>query len=61
VIGRLLKDPAISKENVYNMDKTGVMLSIPGTIEVLLRKDDMQDYRGACVKRTMVTAIECMR
>jgi hypothetical protein len=23
VIGRLLKDPAISKENVYNIDETG--------------------------------------
>jgi hypothetical protein len=26
VIGRVLRDPAISKENVYNMDETGVML-----------------------------------
>ncbi|KAF5847260.1 hypothetical protein GGP41_003557 [Bipolaris sorokiniana] len=53
VIGRLLRDPAISKENVYNMDETGVMLSMLG-------KDDMRDYRGARVKRTMVTAIECI-
>jgi hypothetical protein len=60
VIGRLLKDPAISKENVYNMDETGVMLSMLGTVKVLVGKDDMRDYRGARVKRTIVTAIECI-
>jgi hypothetical protein len=60
VIGRVLKDPAISKENVYNMDETGVMLSMLGTVKVLVGKDDMRDYRGARVKRTLVTAIECI-
>ncbi|KAI1525550.1 DDE-1 multi-domain protein [Pyrenophora tritici-repentis] len=59
-IGRVLKDPAIFKENVYNMDETGVMLSMLGTVKVLVGKDDMRDYRGARVKRTMVTAIECI-
>lgn len=60
VIGRVLKDPAISKENVYNMDETGVMLSMLGTVKVLVGKDDMRDYRGARVKRTLVNAIECI-
>jgi hypothetical protein len=60
VIGRLLKDPAISKENVYNMDETGVMLSMLGTVKVLVGKDDMRDYRGARVKRTLVTAVKCI-
>jgi hypothetical protein len=60
VIGRLLKDPAISKENVYNMDETGIMLSLLGTVKVLVGKDDMRDYRGARVKRTLVTAVECI-
>lgn len=60
MIGRVLKDPAISKENVYNMDETGVMLSMLGTVKVLVGKDDMRDYRGARVKRTLVTAIECI-
>jgi hypothetical protein len=60
VIGRLLKDPAISRENVYNMDETGVMLSMLSTVKVLVSKDDMRDYRGARVKRTMITAIECI-
>jgi hypothetical protein len=60
VIGRVLQDPAILPENVYNMDETGVMLSMPGSVKVLVGKDDMRDYRGARVKRTLVTAIECI-
>jgi hypothetical protein len=60
VIGRVLHDPAALKENVYNMDETGVMLSMLGSVKVLVGKDDMRDYRGAPVKCTMVTAIECI-
>ena len=54
----MLEDPAILLENVYNIDETGVMLCILGSIKVLLSKDDPRDYRGAAVKRTIVTAIE---
>jgi hypothetical protein len=60
VIGKVLQDPAILSENVYNMDKTGVMQSKLGSVKVLEGRDDLQDYRGAGVKRTMVTAIECI-
>jgi hypothetical protein len=42
------------------MDETGVMLCMLGSIQVLISKDDPRDYRGAGVKRTMVTAIECI-
>jgi hypothetical protein len=42
------------------MDETGVMLSMLGSVKVLVGKDDPRDYRGAGVKRTMVTAIECI-
>ncbi len=31
-----------------------------GSINVLISKDDPRDYRGAGVKRTMVTAIKCI-
>ena len=47
-------------ENIYNMDETGVMLSMLGSVKVLVGKDDARNYRGAGVKRTMVTAIECI-
>jgi hypothetical protein len=60
VIGRVLQDPAVLPENVYNMDETGVMLSMLGSVKVLVGKDDRQNYRGAAVKRTMVTAVECI-
>ncbi len=45
-------------ENVYNMDETGVILCKLGSVKVLVRKDDPRDYRGANVKRTIVTVIE---
>ena len=60
VIGKVLQDPAILPEIVYNMDETGVMLCMLGSVKVLISKDDPRDYSGAGVKRTMVTAIECI-
>jgi hypothetical protein len=39
VIGRELQDPVIV-ENVYNMDEMGVMLSMLGSLKVLVGKDD---------------------
>jgi len=60
VIRKVLQDSAVLVENVYNMDETGVMLSMPGSVKVLVGKDDTRDYRGARVKRTTVIAIECI-
>ncbi|TVY12609.1 hypothetical protein LARI1_G009270 [Lachnellula arida] len=60
VIGKVLEDPVILLENIYNMDETGVMSYMLGSIMVLVSKDDPRDYRGAGVKRTMITAIECI-
>jgi hypothetical protein len=60
VIGKVLQDLAILLENVYNMDETGVMLSMLGSVKVLVGKDDLGGHRGASVKRTLVTAIKCI-
>jgi DDE superfamily endonuclease len=60
VIGKELHDPIIVPENIYNMDETGVMLCMLGSMKVLVGKDDSRAYRGAGVKREMVTAIECI-
>lgn len=60
VIEKELRRPDIDRGNVYNMDETGVMLSMLGSAKVLVDKDDRRDYRGARVKREMVTAIECV-
>ena len=42
------------------MDETGVMLSKLGSVKVLVATNDVRDYRGARVKRKMVTAVECI-
>jgi len=55
-----LQDLAVLPENLYNMDENGIMLSMLGSIKVLIGKDNIQGYRGAQVKRTTVTAIECI-
>jgi hypothetical protein len=60
VIGQVLQDPSVLPENVYNMDETGVMLSMLGSAKVLVGKNEHQGGRGGSVKRTMVTAIECI-
>lgn len=60
VIGEVLRNPEITKENVYNMDETGVMLSKLGSVKVLVAANDSRDYRGARVNRKMVTAVECI-
>jgi hypothetical protein len=60
VIRKILQDPAILAENIYNMDETGVMLSMPGSVKVLVGKDDKRKYRGARIKRISVTSIECI-
>ena len=56
----MLQDPSILPENSYNIDEIGVMLSMLGSVKVLVGKDNIQAHRGASVKRTIVTAIECI-
>jgi hypothetical protein len=60
LIGNVLEGLDIVSENVYNMDETGVMLSKLGSVKVLVATDNVRDYRGARVKRKMVTAVECI-
>jgi hypothetical protein len=60
IIEKELRKPDIVPGNVFNMDETGIMLSMQGSAKVLVGKDDMRDYRGSRVKRTTVTAIECV-
>lgn len=57
-IGEQLQNPDILPENVYNMDEIGIMLSMLNSVKVWVGKDDTQAYRGARVKRTIVTAVE---
>ncbi|KAF2628941.1 hypothetical protein BU25DRAFT_454827 [Macroventuria anomochaeta] len=40
MIAPVLQDSSVVPENVYNMDETGVMLSMLGSVKVLVGKDD---------------------
>ena len=46
VIAKVLSEPDILHENIYNMDETGVMLSMLGSIKVLAGRKDLRDYRN---------------
>ena len=60
MIGRELHDPVVLAKNVYNMDETGIILSFLASQKYVIHKDDWRNYRGATVKRTLVTAVECI-
>ena len=60
MIKDVLQDLAVLAENLYNMDKTGVILSILGSVKVLVGKHNIQDYRGIQVKCTTMTTIKCI-
>ncbi|KAJ5240569.1 uncharacterized protein N7469_002160 [Penicillium citrinum] len=60
IIGQELADATVLPENVYNMDEPGVLLSVLNSIKVLVGKNDLRKHRRTTVKRTLVTAIECI-
>ena len=57
---RELSAPVVVPENVYNMDETGVLLSVMGSLKVLVGSKELRKYRGTAVKRTNITAVECI-
>jgi hypothetical protein len=60
VIRKELYNLIVLRENTYIIDETGIVLNVPGSLKVLVDKDDRQNYRDTRVKHTMVTAIECI-
>lgn len=60
VIGKELASPIVLAENTYNMDETGVLLSVLNSLKVLVGRHELKTHRGAGVKRTLITAIECV-
>jgi hypothetical protein len=60
VIEKELASPVVLPENTYNMDETGVLLSILNSLKVLVGRHELKTHRGAGVKRTLITAIECI-
>jgi len=45
-------------ENVYNINKTGIILLMLDAVKVLVDKDNRRDYRGTSIKRMIVAAIK---
>jgi hypothetical protein len=60
VIRKELANPLILAENIYNIDETSVLLSVLNSLKVLVSKNELRNYRGAGVKHTLITAIECV-
>jgi hypothetical protein len=60
IIGPQLADPTFKRENIYNMDETGVLLSLLKELKVLVDAYSLRAYRGAGVKRELITVIECI-
>jgi DDE superfamily endonuclease len=60
VIEKELASPVVLPENLYNMDETGVLLSVLNSLKVLVGRHGLKTHRGAGVKRTLITAIECI-
>ena len=60
VIGKVIHDPAVMPENVWNMDETGVLISKLNSVKVLVSKNNRHGCRGVREKRTLITAIECV-
>jgi hypothetical protein len=46
---KIFQDPAILAENVYNMEEIGVMLSMPGSLKVLVDKGPRTETVFRCV------------
>lgn len=60
IVSQELVNKEILPENVYNMDETGTQLSVLSSLKVLVQQSDLRSHRGIGVKRTMITAIECI-
>jgi hypothetical protein len=60
VIGKELASPVVLAENAYSVDETGILLSVLNSLKVLAGRHELKTHRGACVKRTLITAIECI-
>ena len=55
-----LEEPRLLQENVYNMDETGVLLSVLGSSRYLVSSEMQKTHRGTGSQRTLITAVECI-
>lgn len=55
-----LAERSVLQENVYNMDETGVLLSVLGSSKYLISSELQKAHRGTSSQRTLITAAECI-
>jgi hypothetical protein len=55
-----LSNLELMRESVYIIDEAGIMLSKLGSVNVLVRANDVRDYRGARVQRKLMTVVGCI-
>ena len=60
VIGPVLQRSDILPCNVWNYDETGTLISMPKAVKVVVSKRNKRGRKGARIKRTNITAIECV-
>lgn len=60
IMSRQLSEREISQGNVYNMDETGVLLSDLSIVKVLMSRSNVQSRGGGGLRRTMITAVDCV-
>ena len=58
MIKRILKNLNILIKNIYNINKTRIMLNMPNSIKVFVGKNDIWDYKEIHIKQIIITAIK---
>jgi hypothetical protein len=59
IVGRELASSVVLADT-YNMDETGVLLSVLNSLKFLVGRNELKTYKGAGVKHTFITVIECI-
>ena len=56
-----LEEANVLQENVYNLDETGVLLSVIESSKCLVNAEMHKSHTGTDSKRTLITVVECTR
>jgi hypothetical protein len=60
IMDKQLSQRDIVRGNVYNVNETGVLLSDLNTVEVIVSHSDARRNCRVGLRRTMITAVECI-
>jgi hypothetical protein len=60
VISKELASPIVFTENTYNINEIRVLLSVFNSLKVFINRHELKTYKGAGIKRILITAIECI-